>query len=484
MKALLAILAWFLLTAAGPPVVTGPVRLCADADAGRNCHPVELTEIRLTTPETLLVRTVRVDPAAMPLARPPMIWLIALASAEVRWNGVLVGRNGVPGPDRASEIPGQFVATFVVPQRLVRPGDNLVTVRMSAHHLWLPVQRPVHMFEIWPYETPDLPGLTDYLPALLALGALAGAFIYFAAAAAMDRRDREPRLIALIAGTAMLQLVVEVLRSFISYSYPWHLARVTAIAILAASTAILVAAYAARRYAPRWRSAAPLATAIVAAASVIVIPWFDIKALGAILGGAAALGACAARGRLERRPGATAALAASLACVALMAWQLTAFLDRAYYLLLAALLVALVAEQVGSLRRARAERDLETARAAGLAERLAHAERRGEAIVQLKDGTRIHRVAEGDILSIRAADDYCDVRLVDGRVLLVTLTLVRLLDLLPDRFGRVHKSHAVNRPHVASLGFRPGGGRELILSDGSKVPIGRSYGSAVAAWLR
>jgi DNA-binding LytR/AlgR family response regulator len=402
----------------------------------------------------------------------------------VRWNGVLVGRNGVPGPDGASEIPGQFIATFVVPQRLVRPGDNLVSVRMSAHHLWLPVLRPVHMFEIYPYETPDLPGLTDYLPALLALGALAGAFIYFAAAALTDRGDREPRLLAFIAGSAMFQLVVEVLRTFISYSYPWHLARVTAIAILAAVTATLVAAYAARRFAPRWRRAAPLATATVAALSVVIIPWFDIKALAAILAGALALGACAARARIDHRPGATAGLATAFACAGLMAWQGTSFLDRAYYLLLAAVLVALVAEQVSNLRRARAERDLETARATALAERLARAERQGEAIVQLKDGTRIHRVAEGDILAIRASDDYCDVRLVDGRMLLVTLTLARLLESLPDRFGRVHKSHAVNRHHVAGLGLRHGGGRELILSDGSKVPVGRLYGAAVAAWLR
>jgi hypothetical protein len=282
----------------------------------------------------------------------------------------------------------------------------------------------------------------------------------------------------------MLQLVAEVLRTFISYTYPWHLARVTAIAVLAAVTAVLIAAYAARRFAPRWRRAAPLATAAVAAASVVILPWFDLKALAAILAGALALGACAARGRVDRRPGATAGIAAALACPGLMAWQLTGFLDRAYYLLLAVLLVALVAEQVGNLRRARAERDLQTARAAALAERLARAERQGEAIVQLKDGTRIHRVAEGDILSIRAADDYCDVRLVDGRMLLVTLTLARLLESLPDRFGRIHKSHAVNRHHVTALGLRHGGGRELILSDGSKVPVGRRYGAAVAAWLR
>jgi hypothetical protein len=35
-----------------------------------------------------------------------MVWITAMASTEVRWNGILVGRNGQPGPDRASERPG------------------------------------------------------------------------------------------------------------------------------------------------------------------------------------------------------------------------------------------------------------------------------------------------------------------------------------------------------------------------------------------
>ena len=123
--------------------------------------------------------------------------------------------------------------------------------------------------------------------------------------------------------------------------------------------------------------------------------------------------------------------------------------------------VALVVEQVATLRRARAERE-------------------GEAIVLLKDGTRAHRVAENDILYVRAADDYCDVALADGRSLMVTMSLARFLATLPARFVRVHKSYAVNRAHVARIEPRPGGGRMLVLSDGSAVPIGRSYTASVA----
>lgn len=481
MKPLLALLALLLLAAAAPPVASGPIRLCPDT--GGPCARADLTQVRLAGEGATLVRTVTVAPDALPLSRPLMIQVIALASAEVRWNGVLIGRNGVPGRDRMSETPGRFVASFVVPATLVRPGDNLLAVRLSAHHLWLPVRRPVHMIEVTPYETPALPGLGDYLPALLVLGALAAAFVYFAATALGDRGDKGARLLAFAAGAAMLQLVTEVIRAFVAYTYPWHLARVGAIALLAAGTAIAVTAYAARRFAPEWRRRLTGATAVAALASLVLLPWYDLKALGAILAGALALAIAAARGLRRRRAGAAAGLAAALACVALMAWQRTAFLDRAYYLLLAAALVALVVEQVANLRRARADRDRERARAGELAARLARAEREGEAIVQLKDGTRAHRVAESDILSVRAADDYCDVALADGRSLMVTMSLARFLATLPPRFVRVHKSHAVNRAHVARIEPRPGGGRMLILSDGAAVPIGRAYAAATLRGL-
>jgi len=460
------------------PLDPGPLMVCP---SGRpvGCERTSLLNERLHEP-TLFVQHVRVDPEALPLSRPPMVWIVAMASSELRWNGVVVGRNGRPGPDRASEIPGRFVATFVVPARLVRPGDNLLELRLSANHLWLPVQRPFHYVDVTLYETPFLPGLFDYLPALIMLGAFLAALIYFGAAA---RSDRSARLLAIVAGAGIVQLVVEVSRAFIAYTYPWHLARVSAIAVFAAVGGIAIARYAARRFAPGWERAATLLVTIASVLSILLIPGFDLKALGAIAAGVAALLVCALRGLADRRPQAVWALVAALVFVAAMAWELTLFLDRGYYLVLGPLLVALIAEQVSSLRRARAERDLEMQRSAALAERLARAEREGEPIVALRDGNRTHRVAESDIVSARAADDYCDVALKDGRTLLVTIGLTRLIETLPPRFVRVHKSHVVNRAHVVAVASRPAGGRALTMSDGSSVPVGRSYDAAVKAWL-
>lgn len=473
-----------LLLAAGPPVEQGPPRLCPPERPAPTCPVVDLGTVRLDGAETLLVRTIRVDPAALPLARPSMVWVIAMASAELRWNGELIGRNGLPGADAAHEVPGRFVSTFVVPARLMRPGDNLLSIRLSAHHLWLPVRVPVHAIEVTPYETPALPGLRDYLPALLSLGALLAGLVYFAAAFLSDRSDRAALLVAAAAGTASLQLLTEVARAFISYSYPWHLARVGLIALLSALTAILIAAYAAHRFAPSRRRWLVGGTAAAALACLVLSPWYDLKALGALIAGGLAVAIAAALAIRAQPRAASLGLCAGLAITGLAIREDARFLDRSWYLLLAALLIVLVFEQVLHFRRARAERDEQVRRGDALAARLAEAERTGERIVALKDGSRMHRVAEGDILYLRAADDYCEAVLRDGRVLLVTMTLAKLLATLPERFARVHKSYVVNRPHVVSAAPRPGGGSLLTLSDGSEIPVGRAYAAAVGGWLR
>ncbi len=479
MRALLALLA-FLLAAAAPVVESSPLQLCPTAEMSPACRDVALDDFRPGEREIFLNQRVTVDPAALPLERPSMVRIVAMASSEIRWNGALIGTNGAPGPDAASEQPGRFVANILVPAGALRPGDNLLSVRMSAQHLWLPVERPIHMIAVMPYEGDRLPGLEIYLPALLMLGALGAAFVYFAAAAWSERGARLPLLLALIAGAAMLQLTVEVSRSFVAYTYPWHLVRVAIIALLAGVIATFGAAYAATRLAPERSRLITVLTGLAALAAIIALPWYDLKAMAAILAGAIGIGAAGTTGLWRGQRGGWAAMAAALAIMLLMAWFLTDFLDHAWFLLLAVILVALVAEQVRSLRLARAERDAEAKRAATLAERLVRAEREGEPILALKDGARTHRVVESDILYLRAADDYAEAVLADGRELLVTMTLARLLATLPPRFVRVHKSYAVNRGRVAGVAPRPGGGRVLSLSDGSEVPVGRAYAGAVA----
>src|SRR6185503_9943363 len=133
----------------------------------------------------------------------------------------------------------------------------------------------LHDFSVGFYESPSLPGLGYYLPALLTLGALLAGLFYFAAAFASDRGDRGALAVALAAGAAAAQLLVEVSRAFIAYTYPWHLTRVSAIALLSALTACLIVFYAGRRFTPRWTRRMVIATALLSAAIILLMPGFD-----------------------------------------------------------------------------------------------------------------------------------------------------------------------------------------------------------------
>jgi hypothetical protein len=255
-----------------------------------------------------------------------------------------------------------------------------VSVRLSAERLWLPVRQPVHFITIGLYETPTLPGRARYLPALLALGALAAAFAYFAVSAVQSaRRERQALLLAAVAGAGMLQLGAEVSRTFVDYAYPWHLGRLVAIAVMAAVTALLIGAYGSERFIRERRGRILALTAIASLASLLLVPSFDLKAIGALFAGFVALGLCGLAGLKRGVPGAGWAMAGSVAAVLLIALDPAAFLDRNHHLLMAAMLVSLVVTQVGALRSARG-------RLSQLETRLREAEEAGEPIVSLRQG--------------------------------------------------------------------------------------------------
>src|SRR6185436_14772389 len=106
---------------------------------------------------------------------------------------------------------------------------------------------------------------------------------------------------------------------------------------LAGLTAVLTAAWAARRFAPNWDPRAWQVTAALVLASLILAPWYDLKAMGAIVVGAIALATCASSGLRRGLSGAGVALAGAALVPILIGWQLTVFLDQTYYLLVAGL---------------------------------------------------------------------------------------------------------------------------------------------------
>lgn len=436
--------------------------LCSTPD---DCRPVDVTNLKLDA-QVVTLRTTFIGPrseADGPLA----VHVTAMASSEVFWNGEPIGRNGAVGRDAVEETPGRYSAVIVVPPDRIRPGPNQVEVRLSAHHLWAPVPRPVHWLSIGSYQDPLRPTLLHYLPTLLMIGLLALAFLAFALAWLSGRR-RDSLVFAALSGVVLLQAAIEAAKLVLVYAYPWQLARLAGIAVLSALAGLLVLATVLRFVRSRPARLALVAAALVAVAVALTAsPWWDAKALWAFHAGLTVALVAAALGVRRGEPGAATAGIALVAGLAL-SWT-PGFLDVGYFLMFVTLF---------GWRLWRAVREMQTARAAADGRALAaeaRAARDAEGVVLIPNGGTRHRVAARDIVSVRADDDYSQIRLADGRELLATVNLAGLLRLLPPGFERIHRSHAVNRARIASLHRSGRTGRAVQMDDGAILPVGRTY---------
>lgn len=84
-------------------------------------------------------------------------------------------------------------------------------------------------------------------------------------------------------------------------------------------------------------------------------------------------------------------------------------------------------------------------------------------------------VAASDIAWVQAQGNYVGLH-VNGHDYLLRATLTEFLQQLdPERFVRVHRSHAVNLDHVAEIEPLDSGDARLHLRDGAIVPCSRRY---------
>lgn len=91
-------------------------------------------------------------------------------------------------------------------------------------------------------------------------------------------------------------------------------------------------------------------------------------------------------------------------------------------------------------------------------------------IIYTHDGFEVIRTKE--ILHITAERAYCQIFLTEGRKLTVSKPLREIEDQLSSCFFRTHHSHLVNLCKVVA--YKKDAGGELVLKDGSRVPVARS----------
>jgi len=401
------------------------------------------------------VRTSLDDPGG---DSPKALYIGGVASSQAWLDGRLLGANGRPAATARDEIPGRYVATFPLGGTALRGGGKALVVRMSSFHGGLRFAAPIAGIGVAPYPYPS------HAPLLAVTFAAAGAL--FAAAFGFGvihalRRTTSSLLLAATAGVAGLQAVVENLRHLFAYAYPFHAWRMSSIWLLAATFAVLLAAYAAGRFMPRARGRL---TALALAATAVsgLVPGFDLKTVLALLSGLLLAGVSAAAGVWRRQPGARPVLAYLVFFLAVAIGFPGWLADLSFFLLAAGLVLPLLMVEVVRLGREDRQREAALVTAASRPDRLTVASARGVELVPIPS-----------ILAVIGADDYAELRLVGGRSLLHAERLERLAARLPAQFLRVHRSAIANLVHVRRLD-REGDRWRLHLDDDSVLPVSRS----------
>jgi hypothetical protein len=181
--------------------------------------------------------------------RPLAVHVAALAAYEVFWNGRLIGRSGSPGLSPAAERQGEVDGHFAIPPDLVRPGDNLLAMRLSSFHLPMRVKHSLLHLSVGDYQAGSTQALRTYVAAIIAAGVLLLGGAYFGFAYRADR-DRASLLLALLSLTLLVQFSLEVSRAFAGYPYGFHLWRVGAIFALASLFGVLLVAFVRQQFLP------------------------------------------------------------------------------------------------------------------------------------------------------------------------------------------------------------------------------------------
>jgi len=399
--------------------------------------------------------------AALPApadARPQAFYIAGVASSEVWLNGRRLGANGRPGADARAEVPGRYQIAMPIAETAWRPGANAVVMHMSSFRGGLRFDRPIMSATVGPYP------YSAHIPLLAvtfaAAGALVAAAFGFGVIHAL-RRTGSSLVLAAMAAVAALQAVVESLRALVSYAYPLHAWRMSAIWALSGAFSIMLVAYAAGRFLPGARRRMTVLGAVAVGLTALA-PGFDLKTGLALLIGVILAGVAAAVGVRRRLPGARPALA-YLALFLVLAVGFPEWLvDLSYFLLAAGLVVPLLMAEVVRLGRDDRGREAALTRAASRPDRLTVASARGVELVPV-----------AEILAVVGADDYAELRLVGGRDLLHAARLDQLEVQLPPSFLRVHRSVIANLAQVQRLERQNGGGR-LHMREGPPLPVSRS----------
>jgi|GEM_PF-2103921 len=96
--------------------------------------------------------------------------------------------------------------------------------------------------------------------------------------------------------------------------------------------------------------------------------------------------------------------------------------------------------------------------------------------VVIKDGSKLHALDSSELIWVRTEGNYSTIQTVNKKIVIKTSLLKIINQLNPQNFIRTHRSAVVAMGRIKMI---DGSTESVLMSDGSKIPLGKTYKSEV-----
>lgn len=295
--------------------------------------------------------------ATSPLA----VYIEGPFSSEIYWNGVLLGKNGLVGNTKKTEVPGARDARFFLPAALIEKDLNSIAIRFSARSLEQFPGAARMRLKIGPYLDDRHERIIGYLPALLMIGAIVAGAVYFGTIYVLQRREKAALWLGLLFLAVALQFSAEIYRGIFSYPYPIHTVRLFTVFGFSVFAGVFLVLFVSERFGQqKYIKTLVTAATVISVAIPLLSNNMDTSTYFVILIYALlALGIAVTAWHQGQHNAAALSLGLLLFCGSFIVGP-SVFLDGVYYYAMTVLAIALFVLQAEAFRLAR-QRSLEMA---------------------------------------------------------------------------------------------------------------------------
>ena len=442
------------------------------------CQQRHLVDVDPQDTEIWLKGNLTITEAYLKRQQPSALFVLAKMSSEVFLNGERLGNNGTPSFLKEEEFSGDMDARFYIPPRLIKLGLNEVIIHASSHHGFLALANPIHFIGISEYTQTSEFFKRDLLISLSLLGAMLLGCTYLITLAFRAQEKTTTLLLLLMLASSSGQLLTEISRVLVNYSYPLHDIRLITIVVLSLTFGFSFLLFSINKFASSHKKSWFTITVLLTLFLSITIAGYDGKSAIAILVPALVSVILSGRNCWHKRSSESIYYFIAYSLFALIiVFTFSSFNSMYFYYLVTGMMAFLVIRVANEFVEERSLRKSEEKQVVKLQLKLDQlAQQKSPTKLQLNSAGKVEFIPVQDVAYCKAAGDYVEIFLTNKRQSLFSGTLKSIEELLPSTFLKVHRSYIVNLDEVMSISSTPKGPVSsgiIVLKTGDEIPVSR-----------